>query len=270
MNIELANSAHTPEIIALLQQDGQAIDHLHFEKKYSTHPNSLRIIAIKDEKVVGFLGTLAVDYEERVFHWATDAIIHPDYRKQGIATQLLQKSISLGVQVAGVGIRNEHILKAELNAGFKLSTHLHTFTAFPIQKSRLYVQKITPPTHLEKSYVTYALTKSIDYLHQRYENPCYEWVKSGYDELIILKKELGFIRIMDFFASPKRYPLLAQQVATTYQKRVRFLQNTKYVSPWKALRYFCIPARKPEKMIYTHPQHLLIPVSFGDSDWFME
>ncbi len=259
VKIQLVEPVYYNDIVSLIQQDEPYFTFSVFEKKYLSYDKNLKIIAVKQGKIVGFIGGLAETLpNNELIYWAVDAIVDIQHRKQGIATLLLKSLIEYGRQVIGIGVKNEHILKAEIKAGFKVSTHLRTFTAIPFSPYKNKFKKTDPST-------LFPDTSPYTYL------PCFETL---FDEstqtMVTLKKENNCIRIM-YCNDNIQYFRIIQPVAKFYNKKVRFLVNTKHSSILRTtLQTFAMPARKPEILIYTHDFMQDLPIYFGHSDWFME
>lgn len=260
VKIQLAEPIHYADIVTLIQQDEPYFTFSVFEKKYLSCDKNLKIIAVKQGKIVGFIGGLAETLpNNELIYWAVDAIVDIQHRKQGIATLLLKSLIEYGRQVIGIGVKNEHILKAEISAGFKVSTHLRTFTAFPSVFVKNYLLKA------DKASLNYAFIS--DYVHLPYFDVLLDIHTKTF---VTIKKEPSCVRIMEC-GNNAEYLSIAPQVARFYRTKVRFLVNIKHYSVLKtSLQTFSIPARKPEILIYTHDFMQDLPVYFGHSDWFME
>jgi RimJ/RimL family protein N-acetyltransferase len=261
VEIRLAKPCDYQCIVALIQQDEPQFTLSIFEKKYLLSDKNLKIIAVKQDKIVGFIGGLAQTLPNNdLMYWAIDAVVDIQHRKQGIATQLLKSLKDYGKQVIGIGVKNEHILKAEINAGFKVNTHLRTFTAFPSFFVKNYLVKIDNKTTLKHDFIP-------NYAHL----PCFDVLLDTHTQtFVVLKKEPSCVRIMQCNHDAE-YLAIIPQVAKFYHKKVRFLVNTRHYSVWKtSLKTFAVPARKPEILIYTHDFMQDLPVYFAHSDWFME
>lgn len=258
VKIQLAEPVHYADIVSLIQQDEPHFTLSVFEKKYLSCNKNLKIIAVKQGKIVGFIGGLAQIFpNNELIYWAVDAVVDIQHRKQGIATQLLKTLIEYGKQVMGIGVKNAHILKAEINAGFKVSTHLRTFTAFPSFFVKNYLVK-ADKTMFKHTFIS-------DYVHL----PCFD-VLSDTHTFVTIKKEPSCVRIMEC-SNEAQYLAVIPQVAKLYHKKVRFLVNTRHYSLFRtSIKTFAVPAKKPEILIYTHDFMQDLPVYFGYSDWFME
>lgn len=247
VTVQLAENHHYPEIVHLLQQEEPYFTLSIFEKKYLSSDKNLKIIALNHQKIIGFIGGLAHTLPNNdILYWAVDAIVDKQHRKQGIATLLLKTLIHYGQHVIGIGVRNKHILQAEINAGFKVSRHLRTFTAYPLLFSNADFQKIHSTAYFETLLDTSTQTT------------------------ITIKKEKNLVRVMN--CTPEEHYLsLIQKLATWYRKKVRFLVNTRHHTLLQtSLKTFSIPAKSPEILIYTHEYMRDLSIYFGHSDWFME
>lgn len=260
VTIQIAEPIHYADIVSLIQQDEPHFTLHTFEKKYLSCDKNLKIIAVKQGKIIGFIGGLAqVLPNHGLIYWAVDAVVDIQHRKQGIATLLLKSLIEYGKQVIGIGVKNAHILKAELNAGFKVSTHLRTFTAFSSFFTKNYLIKV------DKTALNHTFISEYVFL------PCFEvLLDTRTQTFVVVKKELSCIRIMEC-SNGAEYLTVIPQVAKFYHKKVRFLVNTRHYSVAQTcMNTFAIPARKPEILIYTHDFMQDLPVYFAHSDWFME
>jgi len=252
--VQLAEPVHYPDIVSLIQQDEPNFTLSVFQKKYLTSDQNIKIIAVKNGKIVGFIGGLADTQtcKERMY-WAVDAVVDIHHRKQGIITLLLKNLIDYGKHVIGIGVKNEHILKAEIKAGFKVGTHLRTFTAYPSPFVKNTLEQITDFNPSEM-----------------YQNKQYFEVLSEVltQTVAVIKKEQSYIRVMEC-SNKQHYLSIVPKIARFYGHKVRFLLNTLHCSMLQTCIQTCaIPAKKPEILIYTHEYMRELPVYFGHSDWF--
>jgi hypothetical protein len=252
--VQFAEPVHYPDIVSLIQQDEPDFTLSVFHKKYLTSDQNLKIIAVKNEKIVGFIGGLAdTQSHNEVMYWAVDAVVDIHHRKQGIITLLLKNLMDYGKQVIGIGVKNDYILKAEINAGFKISTHLRTFTAYPYSFAKNTLKKITDFNTSEMYQNKQYFEVLLDTLTQT---------------VAVIKKEQEYIRVMEC-SNRQHYLSIVPKIARFYGQKARFLLNTRHYSMLQTCIQTCaIPAKKPEILIYTHEYMRELPVYFGHSDWF--
>ena len=84
------------------------------------HSLSLWIVAVEDEKVLGYVGSQTVMGETDMMNVA----VHPDYRKQGIATGLITELIG------ALKKRESHCLTLEVRASNEPAKNLYKILDF--------------------------------------------------------------------------------------------------------------------------------------------
>lgn len=270
VKIDLAQAHHFSAIVNLIQQEEPHFTWETFQQKYLRHAQNILLVAHKGDKIVGFIGGLFSQLRNNdVIYWAVDAVVDAQHRKQGIATQLLKSLIFYGKYVIGIGVKNAHILKAEINAGFKVSRHIHTYTSYPVLPQRLTLQ----PVSLQevKSFILHTAwqknTHDIDWYFQN--TVSYEIMKdTSLQTFVVLKKEPFGLRLMEC-SQDKNYFSMVVKAVRHYHQKVRFLVNRRQSSFIQAMyKALALPAFKPEILIYTHDFMLDLPIYFGHSDWF--
>ena len=80
-----------------------------------TNPLSLWLVAMEDDRVVGYIGSQTVIDESDVMNVA----VHPDYRQRGIATGLI------GALVSELGKKGSHCLTLEVRASNENAIRLY-------------------------------------------------------------------------------------------------------------------------------------------------
>ncbi|MCS7075357.1 MAG: GNAT family N-acetyltransferase [Bacteroidia bacterium] len=272
VKIALAQSQDYYAIVKLIQQDEPNFTWNTFKHKYLTRTNNILLIALINRKIVGFIGGLAAVLENnQTIYWAVDAVVDIHHRKQGIATQLLKALIYYGEYVMGIGVKNSHILKAEINAGFKVGYHIHTCTYPPILPKRHALEYVSLPDaqRLMAQSIWKENTHQFDFYYSNQN--LYQVLKDvAQDILVVVKKEAFGLRVMEC-SQNTAYLSMVVKVGQHYGRRVRFLINKRHVSLIKVMyKILAIPAKKPETLIYTHDFMQDLPIYFGHSDWFME
>ena len=84
------------------------------------NPLSVWLVAVEDEKVLGYVGSQTVIDETDMMNVA----VHPDYRKQGIAGELIARLVE------SLKLRNSHSLTLEVRASNEPAKNLYKMLDF--------------------------------------------------------------------------------------------------------------------------------------------
>ena len=84
------------------------------------NPLSLWLVAVEDEKVLGYVGSQTVIDETDMMNVA----VHPDYRKQGIARELIAQLVE------SLKLRQSHSLTLEVRASNEPAKNLYKMLDF--------------------------------------------------------------------------------------------------------------------------------------------
>ena len=84
------------------------------------NPLSVWLVAVEDEKVLGYVGSQTVIDETDMMNVA----VHPDYRKQGIAGELIVRLVE------SLKLRNSHSLTLEVRASNEPAKNLYKMLDF--------------------------------------------------------------------------------------------------------------------------------------------